>query len=674
MSKKKGIKFIAVPAPKPVPKSVPKKVVEQVNRVENFQNRDVIENVMRGRLSIQQMLNKYNMDTASLLDIVMVGDDTAKTKFAQMYGVSKNNLQSILESTINRSDRVRLVLYSGTWDYGRTVNIEDTFRRSIENFHDEYVEISVRSKFKPYAVYTREYGLKQSRENIPYDMLTIKMIYGGKGHAVNIFKSGKVTFTGGYPDDAQDVKTVPTHIMNLLFKKQKKVNYKLNNITVQYESHLQTSLEDIRKVLGGAIAKQSTYFVEIIRGQKKIRIYKNGTIQISGLTTQEQVDIVPNLIDKIVDALEKSGLSKKRYRFQKIIQTRPQKRKAGEVAPDVMTRSTTCPIDKRPTPYRFSGTPIPGHYVGANPQGQPCCYRIPKKKSYLRPKIIERFKRLGIQIPKTTKDIFGIQLNNSALPSNVSGKEESELIFRNVVFYRGKEPKKNQAGNPVQAKYKNGRLKFSTKGKPIYELVQQEKRGFKIGSRLCSRYSMTRLIDIARRLGVALESRGKSSKGMSKDDVCKSIRKWALDHDKLKSQVNAINNSGNLRIGDRGRIASTYSKDELVMKARSLGFTINSSLPLKNMIGDLRSKIKSKESKFNTVFKESSPSGFKITYDNGTNKNFNLKTLNSTLYSNIKKRHLHSNSAAIKSAIAERVKRLQNRLRSNSRVVNLDEL
>jgi hypothetical protein len=284
---------------------------------------------------------------------------------------------------------------------------------------------------------------------------------------------------------------------------------------------------------------------------------------VSRIKTQTEFNHLDDLIEEeVIQPLESAGAVDPLYRFAKIRKTNPQKRAQGQIAPDATYRSTTCPIDKRPVPYTFSGAPPTGKngrlmYVGVNPQGQPCSYTVPKKLGYIRPKVIARFRQLGIQIPAVTKQLLGINIDNSNLPKEVSGKMNTNIIFRNSTYKRGDE----------------------------------EIKSFKIGTRLCERYSMTRLIDIARRMGIAFDVKGKS-KDMSKKDLCDSIYKWAKNHGQVKNNK-VYNNQGQLRLGNTGRVATSYTKSHLINKARSLGVHLSSNTISKNqMIQEIKKHLR----------------------------------------------------------------------------------
>jgi hypothetical protein len=562
--------------PRPV-RRIESQTRERVERVTDYTDDDIFKNIIDAAAlypvrrkkgdppqirkksnHIKNILNRYNLNTAQLTDMVAASNrNNVKRNFSRLYN-TKNNLQNIASRTITRSEGARLILYSGTLDLGKAMQIKPLFTAMCGRLdvRPQIVEVSVRSKFKTMASYTREYGLKEDA-NVKYDILTIKLLVDDKGHAVNIFSTGKVTFTGGYPDDAKTIIKTPKEVLGLVFKNDGRPYDKaleIKSVTAQMETNLTGKISAIKNAVEGANSKNSTYFVKIVRGGKDIRIYDTGVIQVSRIKTQSEFNHLDELIDEeVIQPLKSAGVVDPLYRFTKIYKTKPQKRAQGQIAPDVTYRSTTCPIDKRPIPYTFSGVPPTGKngrqmYVGVNPQGQPCSYTVPKKLSYIRPKVIARFGQLGIQIPAVTKQLLGINIDNSNLPKEVSGKMNTDIIFRNSTYKRGDE----------------------------------EIKSFKIGTRLCERYSMTRLVDIARRMGIAFDVKGKS-KSMSKKDLCDNIYKWAKKHGQVKNN-RAYNNQGQLRLGNTGRVATSYTKTQLINKARSLGVHISSNSISKNQM------------------------------------------------------------------------------------------
>jgi len=436
----------------------------------------------------------------------------------------------------------KLILYSGNAFVTMNRDTEDIFLGAqVSNLGEHIKEISGRSGFKVQATLTKEYGKKVSSGRI--DMLTYKILWGGKAHALNLFNNGKVTFTGGYPEGSTQIAETPRKILEIVFGRVP--HFEIQNVTAQFEGDFEGNLTDIERTLRGEIKQ---HFVSWSAKGYSMRIYSRGTVQISGIRIQAQVATAGRVVSGLIAFLKRQGVVHDAVRVQRPTKTRPQNRKNNQIAPNVATRSTTCPKNRRPDPYKFGGRAPAGFYVGVNPQGQPCCYKIPQRKEYLKNKIVQRFQALGIRVPESTKQVFGIDINNSNKPENVSGNRNE-----NMLFFNGPD-------------------------------------GFKIGTRQATRYSLTRLLDIARRIGVAMNARGKSSK-MSKANIAGAIRNWARNRGKLKNAGAPVKTNTNIRLGPRGRLASTFTKPQLIEQAHQIGIHLNISMTHKEMLEELRSRL-----------------------------------------------------------------------------------
>jgi len=437
-------------------------------------------------------------------------------------------------------------MYSGTASVPAPSIRELFFKKQVDDLGDSIKEISARSRFKVQATLTREYGRKVA-QGARFEMLTFKILYGGKAHAVNLFNSGNVTFTGGYPEGATSITETPHEVVRMALGKVS--GFELRNVTVQYEGNFTGKLDAIRRALG-ASENTKGQFAEL----DKLRVYASGVVQVSGITRQDQIPRASEQVKKLIGLLVSKGVVKSAERVPAV---------KNPKAP-----STTCPKARRPVPYLFSGQAPEGYYIAPNPQGQPCCYKIPVKTEYKRNKIVERFRTLGLQIPKVTRNAFGIPGENQG-PVNVAPKVDWNMIFTN---------------GPS---------------------------GFKIGSRQAKRYSMNRLMNISRKLGVAMNVRGKTThtfenryikgKKTSKEEMIAAIRNWANRQGMIKQQGQAVitkvpnvrnANHGILRLGPRGRVASSYTKPQLVVVGSKLRPPVSLSGTKQEMLDTLRAHIR----------------------------------------------------------------------------------
>lgn len=209
------------------------------------------------------------------------------------------------------------------------------------------------------------------------------------------------------------------------------------------------------------------------------------------------------------------------------INNRPKNLKATKIgrrmnmkpAPDVTRRGATCPPKKRPVPYSFHGKcPDPNHYVRPNPQGQPCCYRIPKRLAYMKNRVAKRYEKAGVRVPENVRKLFDI-INKPNLPNNVSRK------------------------------------------KPEIKTFVNQKSGFMIDSRQCSRYTKVGLVDIAKRLGLNVPS------VITKPKLCDMIKQ--ATEPARRGAKNLSMGANGLKLG--GRYCMSYKKSTLLKYAKAMG-------------------------------------------------------------------------------------------------------
>lgn len=465
---------------------------------------------------------------------------------------------------IFKTIKVKPVLFSGTAKTYEDNPIDYMFGKIYVNGLPEELNEAVlkTSKFKPLVSLTREYGLKKKQSGeINPGVLTLK----GPSISINVFKKGVITFTGGYPDKVKSLEDFPKKIIKDILGTVDQ--FEINNVNIQCNVGFGINLEKITRYLAGKANLEPEIRPYVLYNRKyQYRIFATGFIQISKILSQDDIN---ESISHIVGILYSSNSIVGKYnpnrKPRRNTKTKSQYRRSNQVAPNVRTLSTTCPPDKRPTPYSFGGVPIPGHYIGVNPQGLPCCYKIPTRLGYMRPKIIARFKELGIKIPADTKRVFGItqdNYNNRNMPVNVSGKNSEDLIFSNVP-----RTKKNSD-----------------------ELV------FKIGTRQCMRWPQAKLVDIAHKMGM-INITGKEKK----EYICQAIRSKVIENGRMSNRKNIIKNN-NVRFNAR-RNASHFTKEKLANKAfKEYKIRLNTSSTLKNMVSNLKQRVK--EQRLRKIFNE----------------------------------------------------------------------
>lgn len=440
--------------------------------------------------------------------------------------------------------------------------------------------------------YTREYGVKGSSSF--YNGIRWSIVFNGKQQSVSLYKNGDVHFTGGYGDNMKTSATntntnkfynTPSDVLRIALGKWPSRNFRveLNNIVIQKKFPVSFSLTRIAEMYPNSVYETEIVpFLYIRRRGFTIKVTRSGTVTIQGLKDPEDVRRAIQETTVIVNTfptLTGAGIR------QNIKKYSPKVRRNNNIAPNVKSRATTCPKDKCPVPNTFEGKCPDGYYLAPNPQGFPCCYKIPVKTAYKRDKIISAFAKLGIAIPDHTKKVFQI--------TNVNNSNKPKLVSSHVGNYRF--------------------------------IVTRNKKGsdvFKIDSRQCKRYTVPKLVDIAMKLGLLDAARSRD-----KETLCTAIFRYAAN----KKMINPKNNVP--RIG--GRLCTHYTKDELRRVVRSkYGITLQSET-LAEMCAELKRRTQSPSR---------SSSSSSMSRSSSVNANF-LKELNEVV-NVLKEKERKSNSNA----------------------------
>jgi hypothetical protein len=472
---------------------------------------------------------------------------------------------------LNQTDNLYLGMYNATLDYGRTVNLGKIRDYVVENGFDEEVvdvftfkalKMSTRyGKFKKAFEYNKEYGGRKTANINNSKLSSIEFIVKIKkgrtvqGASFNIFNTGRVRFSGGYIDGS------PNEPISLVRYIEKIVNLKLsdkpikiNNVTSEIKLGASVDVAQLHSLLdvGEGLAKfdgyvlKSTYeparnvflakkkkdspFLYVSFGNKfTILLTGKGSLVIEG---PEAPDKRLDVIKRFINFLKIAGILTPRRR-NVVPSPKPSKiarRANNKPAPNVTRRGTTCPKESRPVPYSFQGK-CPqgnGYYVRPNPQGQPCCYKIPKRVEYMRNKVAERYRRANVKVPENVRRIFGIGYETNTKPVNVGRAAPTNMRFE-----------------------------------------MNKELGFKIGSRQCMRFTKVSLVDMALRLGIALPSK------ITKPILCELIAKHVQNKNlatKKQNVGNALPMKGRdnkLRLG--GRLCTSYKRSTIVKYAKELG-------------------------------------------------------------------------------------------------------
>lgn len=484
-----------------------------------------------------------------------------------------------------RATRPRLIIWSGIATLAKP-KLKELFISRLVSPVNEISVIQGRSTVV--ARHTKNYGIKTFLKGADYRVDSL--LFKGPSFAVRVFRNGKMTFTGGYPPGSTSLRTAPLSIIRKIFGTVS--SFELKSCVAQFDSGMRVmaDMETVGLAITKIVGRSKVSFplpeldmrTQPFSSVGPIKIWPNGQVQISKFTTKTGMNDVYGLALRVIRSLKADGLLGPRGMTSR--NTAPKKNK---------NVTTTCPKNKRPVPYSFGGTPPAGYYVGANPQGLPCCYKIPKKIGYMRPKIIQRFRELGVRIPESTRRAFGIDASNANLPVNVSGKEPNThmTVVGDAVYLDMKRAPKDvlkRAAAKLGVSESDLVNELKTKQFPDDLLLSRLSvvPNLKIGTRMANRWPLPKLVNIAQRIGLV--------------DITPSSSKLNI----IRALVNRSgrlnrNNTGPYRINKR--VASSYTKAGIIKKARQMyGINVSGEPTLKNMIAKI--KAHANKVQFNTLY------------------------------------------------------------------------
>ena len=485
------------------------------------------------------------------------------------------NLNNALRNVNNNNSAIRATplyptLYSVVVDGGSLVNLSKFFTvpkkgATIQGINVEVLKIVGRAgRFQKVKEATKEYGVVGGSKDVPLDALEFKIRVSkngeSKGGLVRVYKNGKMTISCGYVGIEytrsmenqlkEQPNRVRTHIVSKYLGNMPGLSilpFDFTNLSGQFRINSAVNPDRITAVMvpganGIMYNPETSAMLKVKYPDFQMSISVSGHFQIMGFKSPKGLldgyktglEVVDNFIGTraLRGAINRKPVSPRK--------TKASKTKTNKPAPEVTRRGTTCPKTHRPAPYSFQGKcPKPDHYVRPNPQGQPCCSKIPSSLKYSRNKVMAAYNKAGVKVPTNVRRIFGFGANTNNKPANVSNKN----------------------------------LTITVRNDP--------KSGFMIGSRQAKRYTREGLHDIAKRMKIA----GISGK-MTKDNLIEAIRK------SNKAQ-NVTLNGANLRYGGkvlkiRGRmigkrVCDTFKKGDVRAVARGLGLSIDPSLKKSQM-------------------------------------------------------------------------------------------
>lgn len=489
--------------------------------------------------------------------------------FNNSNNVNLNALLNAIDNDTIRATPLYPTLYSIMVDGGYTPNLSAMFRvpKDAEivpgGLKIEVLKIVARAgRFQKVREATREYGIVGGSKNTPVDALEfkIRVSKGGeeKGGTVRVYKNGKMTISSGYVGIDYDRNmwgqlseqpdAVRTHIVKrYLGNSAMDIPYTFTNMSGQFRINSAVNPERItRSMVPGAT---DILYNPEISAMLKVRyptwqmsISPSGHFQIMGAKTPTALlgayRIALDVVDRMIGTRALRGAVGRKPVSPR--RTKASKTRTNKPAPEVTRRGTTCPRGHRPEPYSFQGKcPKPDHYVRPNPQGQPCCYKVPKSLNYSADKVKAAYNRAGVKVPSNVRRIFGFGQNTNARPDNVS----------------------------------RANLTITVRNDP--------KSGFMIGSRQAKRYTREGLHNIAKRMKIA----GIDGK-MTKDNLISAIRKSKRAKDVTLSGANLRYGGKVLKIRGRmigKRACDTFKRDDIRAIARGLGLNIDPSLKKSEM-------------------------------------------------------------------------------------------
>ena len=467
------------------------------------------------------------------------------------------------QTDLQQSD-VYYGMYNAVVDLDGMINLKDVVDRVIlDDFETEthsgvtYELLKVvgrTGKFRDVMEITPTYGLKKKSEGTPNSIdFTIRM-NKNQGASVTIFSSGRIRFSGGYLQTNKNEPKLLLKFMEKFVDIPENVRINFNNVTCEYKMSMKPDLEAIfrlfdkaitkglatydgikieselasergQAIVRGPVKKQTPFLYLKFLGQFTVILSNSTVVQLEGNTNV--IRDVP-FVKKFMEGLKNGLMLEGNYRMTNISPkaTKISKIKTNLPAPEVTRRGTTCPVGHRPEPYSFQGKcPKPNHFVKPNPQGQPCCYKIPKDITYSRPKIAEAYRKAGVKVPDDVIRIFGVGADTEDLHENVSKANANIYTYSN------------------------------------------EKSGFKIGSRQCTRYTKVALMDIAKRMNIE-----GIPKFISKPNLCEMIKEKAKEIGLnrtagFKKGVTIIDG----RVRFEKRFCDSYEKPDIVLLGTRAG-------------------------------------------------------------------------------------------------------
>jgi hypothetical protein len=335
--------------------------------------------------------------------------------------------------------------------------------------------VGVYGRFKTGFSHTRQYG-KKGDINLKFFTVQIKFsITNGvetNGGTVNFYKNGKIRFSGGFIGKGDEIENQPELIRRFMVKSYTKKPaffynpFEYNNLSGQFR--INGIIRDMNRLYArsrgyGII---STYDPELspmmysTYKEHKYIIAKSGAIQISGAKNPKMLNAAYKTARDLFEMLNAKGEINLSANVPNRI-AQPKRR----------VNASSCPKTRRP-PCKS------GFEAKKNPQGDQCCYKIPKKKSTRKS-------------PNNTKEItYG---KNGKL---MIGKKKCETLTKSTLIEMAKKL------GVVNAKDKNKKEKLCA-------MIKQFSFGnenFKVDDKPCISYKKNELVAMAMSKGIEVSN------------------------------------------------------------------------------------------------------------------------------------------------------------------------
>lgn len=242
--------------------------------------------------------------------------------------------------------------------------------------------VGVYGRFASGFSHTKEYGMKGDI-NLNFFTVQIKFsITNGtetNGGTVNFYKNGKIRFSGGFIGKGDEIDNQPELIRRFMVKNYTKRPaffynpFEYNNLSAQFR------INGIIRNMNNLHANSRKYgftsvydpelspMMYVTYDNHKYIVAKSGAIQISGAKSPKGLNDAYRKARELFEMLNTKG-------ELNLTVNVPNK-----VAKPKKTNASTCPKSRRP-PCK------PGFEVRKNPQGNKCCYKIPKKETIRKPR------------------------------------------------------------------------------------------------------------------------------------------------------------------------------------------------------------------------------------------------------------------------------------------------